>query len=501
MNEGAALQMEDLQQNIPQEEKLQRQKKRKARRILQGCFAATLCVIAALLVVTSLLLATGRLGWGEYGIEILPRTGEEAQPQTQTQVPAEGPPDEDVQDNSGQTPLTPLDLSGLAQTEHGTSVPSGDYTASDPGAAAQTGLSGMRKTVADDPSTFTPNPLYCTIWPIKDLKIYLAPENKIEIGTAPACSMYCVLEEDAAGQLFRIRTGADEYGWIDSRYCLINLTEYLGTLCSYNITNSISSAYTIHEYEIPGLTGKVITGYENIRLADGSFLVPFLYPCCTKLVNAARQAYDAGYRIKIYDSYRPRTATNSIYYTAIGIIDSPLPSSTVTGRAVDLPMPAAAPEGEYQRNYLIYRDLIEFNGWDMSAFLAPGASRHNMGVALDMTFEDAVTKEEISAQTLMHDLSAYSTIRSNNKAAALVYKIMQGCKMHNIVSEWWHFQDNEAMNSLKPPYCENGVSAEGWTADEHGERYRLADGTVLKSCMMLTDDGTVYFDADGYLMP
>ena len=344
-----------------------------------------------------------------------------------------------------------------------------------------------------------PSPLYCTIWPIKDLEVYADASKSFVIGTAPVCSTYCVLEENAENSLFRIRLSEGVYGYIDSTYCLINLPEYLGDLCSYDITNSYSSLFAIHEYEIPGLTGRIIRGYEHIRLDDGSFLVPFLYPCTKKLIPAANQALEAGFRIRIYDAYRPKTATESIYNTAVSILDVMLPAATYSGKAVALPPVPEPKEGELPRNYLKYRDLIEQNGWDIGAFLAPGWSRHNMGVALDMTFEDALTGEELIAQTNMHDLSAYSTIYSNNQASSMIYRLMESNDLHNIVSEWWHFQDNQAMNDLKPPYCEYAVSAEGWTADEKGELYRNADGSVMKDCVMVTDEGSFVFDADGHL--
>ena len=343
--------------------------------------------------------------------------------------------------------------------------------------------------------------VYCTIWPVMDLDVYSDVSKETVIGTAPACGMYCVLDEDPENALFRIRLAKDVCGYIDSTYCLINLPEYIGDLCSYDITNSYASLFAIHEYEIPGLTGRTIKGYENVRLADGSFLVPFLYPCTQKLIAAAKQALDAGYRIKIYDAYRPKQSTDLIYNTAMAILDDGLPAATYSGITVALPPVPEAKEGELPRSYLKYRDLIERNGWDISAFLAPGWSRHNMGVALDMTFEDAVTGETIKAQTNMHDLSAYSTIYSNNQASSAVYSLMESNDLHNIVSEWWHFQDNEAMNTLKPPYCEYPVSAEGWIADGNGELYRKPDGNILKDCVMVLDDVSYVFDTDGHLVP
>ena len=350
----------------------------------------------------------------------------------------------------------------------------------------------------EDLLVFEPSPLYATIWPVKNLPVYAGTDMEEEIGTAPAGGMYCVLGEDKEAALFRIRLAPDVYGYIDSNYCLIDLPDYIGPLCSYDITNSYSSLYAVHEFAIPGLTRNVITGYENVRLADGSFLVPFLYPCTEKLIAAAKEALGLGYRIRIYDAYRPRTATRAIYSTAMQVMPCALPSETYSGVAVSLPPVPEAEPGEVQRTWLIYQDLVELWGWDLGSFLAPGASRHNMGVAVDMTFEDAVTGEAVTAQTSIHDLSAYSTIRSNNEASALIYRTMQGHGLKNIVSEWWHFQDNDAMNNLKPPYCECELSAQGWISDARGERYRSADGTILANCVLVTPEGTFTIDTDGY---
>lgn len=344
------------------------------------------------------------------------------------------------------------------------------------------------------------SPLYCTVWPVRELNIYASADTnkKNIIGKTKACNMYTVIGEDTDKKLFEIRIGPENSGFIDSNYCMINLPEYIGDLCAYDITNSYDSLYMIHEYELPGITGNVIPGYEDVRLADGSFLVPFLYPSVPKLIAAAQKALDMGYRIRICDSYRPRIATNYIYNMAMAVINNPLPQNTYTGKTVELPPPQHI-EGVPDHTVVIYQDLVSLNGWKLSSFLAAGASNHNRGIALDLTFEDAATGEEIPAQTRMHDLSAYSTIRTNNKAAGDIYNVLTGFKLMSIVSEWWHFQDNATMKSLNLPFCEKGVSAEGWIEDAGGIGYRLADGTRLSNAMFVLEDGCYTFDEAGHL--
>ena len=173
---------------------------------------------------------------------------------------------------------------------------------------------------------------FATVWPVQDLEVYRDTQRQEVIGTAPAAAAYCVLEETDG--MFWVRT-ADGYGYIDSNFCLINLPDYLGELCSYNITNSYDSLYMVHGYEIPGVTGTVITGYENVQVEEGSYLVPLLYPSAQKLAAAAQSTLADGYRIKIYDAYRPREASTEIYQITSQHLEDPIPDTTYTGQPVD----------------------------------------------------------------------------------------------------------------------------------------------------------------------
>ncbi len=141
--------------------------------------------------------------------------------------------------------------------------------------------------------------------------------------------------------MFLVRT-PDGEGYIDSNYCMINLPDYLGELCAYDITNSYASLYMVHGYEIPDVTGTVILGYEDVELAEGEYLVPLLYPSAQKLAAAAQAALADGYRLKIYDAYRPREASLSIYGLTGQHLNDPIPDATYSGEPVD-DLPADIP--------------------------------------------------------------------------------------------------------------------------------------------------------------
>ena len=157
------------------------------------------------------------------------------------------------------------------------------------------------------------DPLYATIWPIIEQPFYeKADGESASLGKIPGGTALCVLEE--SGDWFQVRY-KDQYGWVDSRFCMINLPEYVGDHCSYDITNSYRSVFKVHESPIALITDQVIKGFEHIQTADEQFLVPYLYPCSKKLLSAAQAAEADGYRLKIYEAFRPNEATRFLYDT------------------------------------------------------------------------------------------------------------------------------------------------------------------------------------------
>ena len=317
------------------------------------------------------------------------------------------------------------------------------------------------------------SPLYCTIWPLMELPLYESADAESEtLASVPAASTLCVLAEEDG--FFRVRYG-ETYGYLSSSYCMINLPEYMGKLIGYDITNSYASKYAVHGYEIPEVTGEIVKGYEHVCLAEGVYLAPYLYPCCEKLYTAANAALEQGYRLKIYDSYRPNQATVDIYNKAELMTNQPVPELDIYGE-----VPEELPElAEGQT--LTYRMLWEDGTYGLPNFLAKGGSMHNMGIALDLTLERVDSGEELEMQSDMHDLSIYSVINRDNDEALILDNIMKAAGFGGLTSEWWHFQDNETRKNLSlNTYMWAGVSIEGWHASD-GEWYYLDSlGTVTE---------------------
>ncbi len=165
------------------------------------------------------------------------------------------------------------------------------------------------------------SPLYCTIWPIIDLEMYPDASSSEVLRRIPAGEALCVLAEE--NDRFQVMYD-DTYGYVNSGYCLINLPEYLGDLCMYSIENSSSSVFRVHEYDMPHVTDTVLKGYEDVMLANGEVLVPYLYPCAQKLRVAAEKCQEDGYCLEIYDAFRPNETTRYLYDTATRLLDYPV---------------------------------------------------------------------------------------------------------------------------------------------------------------------------------
>lgn len=285
-----------------------------------------------------------------------------------------------------------------------------------------------------------------SVWPLKNLDMYSDSSGTKKTGTVYAGKALTV-ENEVQGK-FLVKSGSQE-GYIDSHYCMIDLEDYANELCDYNITNSYCSAFKVHGYDIPGVSNTVLPGYENVKLADGKYLVPFLFPCAQKLVDAAKNAIADGYRIKIYEAFRPYSATRYIYDTTAKILDEPLPAQRDTLAPGVSPVPTEAPletptpenSAQITANSRTYSQEMTNGSYSLGAFLARSGSNHNIGIALDMTLEELDTGAELRMQTDIHDLSWNSAVYQNNSNAKLVAGYMTSAGFGTLSSEWWHFED------------------------------------------------------------
>jgi len=423
-------------------------------------------------------------------------------------------------------------------------------------AVAYEGDRSLKQVVADvEPSEIVfrtdTSPLYCTIWPIEELKLYSESTGDATLGSVPAGEALCVLGEE--NSRFYVRHDG-VYGYIDERFCMINLPEYLGDLCEYEITNSYDSIFKVHGYDIPGITGTVVQGYESICLANDELVVPLLYPVAQRLETAAKTVREDGYGLRIYDAFRPNEATRYLYDTTEKLLGYHVSSGSWMAalqqendglsryeRAARSKQLKA--EGALDWNSIVqglgglsleqfYGGLTEeqravfdaggyvegmenistqptgetflqvmTNGtYSLGGFLARSVSTHNRGIALDLTLVDLETDAPLFMQSDMHDLSWYSILSRNNSNAKLLAEYMLGAGFNSLSTEWWHFQDDETKGRIGlKSYLTEGVAITGWKRDDEGWRYQKEDGTFYEGVTVTVDGTSCTFNEKGYL--
>lgn len=369
-------------------------------------------------------------------------------------------------------------------------------------------------------------PLYATIWPMKELTVYRDGTKNEKAGSVPAGGALCVLGE-AAG-MFRIMTNDGTEGYIDSTACMINLPEYVGENCLYDITNSYACIYRVQGYAMPGLTGTAIPGDEHEVLADGTFVVPLLYPVAKDFLNIMDAAKQDGYIFKIYSAFRPLVATNYLYNTTAGFLNKQLPEKTWDRITIDeyllngpkaptpeelpqeetVPAPDDAEEGvpaalpgaaEAAPDPNATYHFAMTNGvYSLNWFFASGANSHNFGTAIDLTIADLETGVECEMQSPIHELSWLSTLDRNNEHSDRLQKYMKDGGYATLFSEWWHFQDNDAHGKYGIGALKNGITIAGWKKDDTGWKYRKEDGAFFVDESAEIDGKTYRFDERGY---
>jgi len=161
--------------------------------------------------------------------------------------------------------------------------------------------------------------------------------------------------------------------------------------------------------------------YEMLFASDQNITGHALYPAipmletetAAMLKEASEEFAQNGYTIKIYDTYRPKSAQYELY------------------NIVQDPKFIADP---YVNN-----------------------SFHQVGRAVDMSLIDSATGKELQMPTPMHTFND-SASRYNRAAwteeerrnVDYMTEVMERCGFRTIATEWWHFENGETGNYMEP---------------------------------------------------
>ncbi|MHB1152264.1 MAG: M15 family metallopeptidase [Eubacteriales bacterium] len=271
--------------------------------------------------------------------------------------------------------------------------------------------------------------------------------------TLNAGTSFIILKEE--GELWYIQTETVS-GWLEHKYCLINLPSIIPSII-YDNTNTYSSKFMSSVKFIPNITGETLYNAKayNERLNKDEYIMPILYSTAKKIQAAQQLAISEGNSLKIYEAFRPYIAQQNVFNAL---------------------------------TKLAYSDINVMEGinsspWKIYWFIAEGISNHQRGYAIDVslvkidstkdlssgiyTYTEITNYTEYTMPTQIHELSIaaaaftypvstdsatdwQNAILSNtmNEAAKLLQKYCTTAGLTPLASEWWHFNDINAMKEI-----------------------------------------------------
>ena len=274
----------------------------------------------------------------------------------------------------------------------------------------------------------------------------------LEPGTA-----FTILDESEDWWQVQLEEG--ETGWVEHRYCLINLPDVVPSIV-YNATNAYSSVFVSSGKAIPNITGKALYyGKEhNARLGYREFMMPVLYAMAKNVCQAQQNALAEGNTIVLYEGYRPTSAQMAVVRNLSALA----------------------------RNDSEVRAGISTSPWNISWFIATGVSNHQQGYAMDVSLAKVTQAhmgtisgysvvqvdqyEEYTMPTPIHELSmaaatftqpvaiysdtAWRSAKlapamSANQPALALQRYCTQARLTPLASEWWHFNDLDAYLQIK----------------------------------------------------
>lgn len=297
-----------------------------------------------------------------------------------------------------------------------------------------------------------------TVYLLANAKLYDEAGNELTVNAGDALRI--VSEE---GDELVVTDGTGFTGKISSYKVMVNLPDLIPSII-YMDTNSKESVFQSSGYDIPNVTGVQFYNVEqyNERLGRTEFNMPIIFATAKKVMTAQQMALSEGYSLCIVETYRPMDTQQKV-------VDNLNALSSVNAEVL------SGISG----------------GWDKSWFIAQSISNHQRGYAMDLTLVEVKETEvctsgdyayvnvcdyaEVEMPTPIHELSKASAVftkpvpsrdatawqnadlaNSMNEVAVCLQTYCTSAGFTPLASEWWHFNDLDAMNSSAGSLSDGG---------------------------------------------
>ena len=285
------------------------------------------------------------------------------------------------------------------------------------------------------------------------------PESDVKAVLQPGDAFTILEEKD--GHWWRIARDSGENGWVDNTCCYLNIPDVIPSIVIDN-TNAYSSVFVSSGKSIPHITGEVL--YDslcyNARFSREQPVMAANYIMVKKIYAAQQAALSEGYTLILNETFRP----------------------------TDVQLKVAAALKELSDTDPEVKSGIDQRPWGISWFISQRISTHQKGCAMDVSLGrveaiayhlagdykyPVVTRyTPCDMPTPIHELSAaaVSLIKPVSSASASAWKDVEpaasmtedalrlkhyctGAGMSPLASEWWHFNDLEAVAAIGENFC------------------------------------------------
>ncbi|MCC5893956.1 MAG: SH3 domain-containing protein [Alkalibacterium sp.] len=287
-------------------------------------------------------------------------------------------------------------------------------------------------------------------------RLYSEPDDTSSVKASLASGTPFEIREER-GAWWRIRTDENE-GWIKHKAAFINLPDVVPSIVYYH-TNSRESLFQSSYTDIPGVTGEAISNMidHNERLDQTEYIFPILYQTAYKVSRAQQLAMLNGETLVVYETYRSQENSELVRESLVELIEE---NEEVEEGVTEAP-------------------------WSIGWFIHSSISNHNRGAAIDLSLAqvnevsekivgDYVVREVTDyiiydMHTPFHELSVDSAlfvepISSMDRdgwreldfhpdvvdASKRMVNYMVEAGFTPLASEWWHFNDLDALEALGP---------------------------------------------------
>ncbi len=268
---------------------------------------------------------------------------------------------------------------------------------------------------------------------------------------------FTILQENQ--NIWYVKLG-NTYGFLEHKYCMINLPDVIPSIIYYN-SNSVSSLFKSVGKNIDGITDKQLynaTAF-NDRFGETQYIMPVLYSMARHIAHAQQDALRDGNCLMIYETYRPKDTQEAVS-NALSVLMSK--------------------DSEVM-------NMVECKPWEKNWFISTGISNHQKGAAMDVTLVKLISARyekcgkysyikvsdysQYEMPTEMHELSKLActfttAVPSDSKtawknatlsstmtdAAILLQHYCTNNELYPLASEWWHFNDLNSLEAIGKNY-------------------------------------------------